>query len=127
MIRFTCPSCKMVLQVQPNQGGIVIACPKCKNQMKVPSAQPVSAPATKPMPPQPTPVGTGDDPTPSVPPQENLILIGASLLFCFPVGLILVWQHPRWSKNQKWAWTGAWILFFALIGSLSEKPRDRSG
>lgn len=36
MIQFSCPSCKLLIQAQDNQGGGVVACPKCKTQMRVP-------------------------------------------------------------------------------------------
>ncbi len=60
MIRFKCPGCGHVLQVQPNAAGKNAKCTKCQTVMKVPpapkpkpigqvprSAQPVSKPAAK--------------------------------------------------------------------------------
>lgn len=47
MIRFGCPNCKMVLQAADNQAGLLLSCPKCKTQMKVPNPVPsVPQPAT---------------------------------------------------------------------------------
>lgn len=40
----------------------------------------------------------------------------AALLFCFwPVGLVLLWQHPRAPRWVKFAVTG-WIVFSVLFG-----------
>jgi hypothetical protein len=37
-------------------------------------------------------------------------------LFCFwPVGLVLLWQHPTAPKWLKWSVTG-WIVFSILFG-----------
>lgn len=44
MIRFTCPKCKTILQVAPQQAGAIIACSQCKTQMKVPPPQVVPPP-----------------------------------------------------------------------------------
>ncbi|HMP59478.1 MAG TPA: DUF4339 domain-containing protein [Gemmatales bacterium] len=46
---------------------------------------------------------------------ENVTLIAASVVFCFPVGLLLVWRHPNWSRPVKWAWTGAVGLIFVAL------------
>ena len=40
MIRFSCPTCKNLLQAAPEQAGATVACPKCKTQMKVPVSPP---------------------------------------------------------------------------------------
>jgi len=42
MIRFACPKCKIVLQATASQAGATVGCPRCKFQMKVPSAAAVS-------------------------------------------------------------------------------------
>ena len=44
MIRFTCPSCKKLLQTGDDQSGVIVGCPNCKSQMKVPA--PVALPAS---------------------------------------------------------------------------------
>lgn len=49
---------------------------------------------------------------------ESLALIAASVVFCFPVGLFLVWRHPTWGKPVKWAWTGAVCLIFVGLMAL---------
>lgn len=53
MTRFSCPSCKTVLQTTPEQAGAAISCPTCKAQMRVPVAQnaiPVAPTAPPPVP-----------------------------------------------------------------------------
>ena len=56
----------------------------------------------------------------------NPVVVGLSLLFCFPVGLVLVWRHPDWSRNQKLIWTGA-LLGLMVLGAMlpdnKESPR----
>ena len=53
---------------------------------------------------------------------EHPLAIGAALLAFFPLGLYLVWHHPRWTRARRWAWTVAWLgcsgLFFtsAVVG-----------
>src|ERR1700677_861267 len=49
MIRFSCPGCQMTLTGSPAQAGVIVACPKCKRQMKVPF--PVSTVVATPPPP----------------------------------------------------------------------------
>lgn len=50
-------------------------------------------------------------------------IILALLVFCFPVGLYLVWTHLDWDKSTKLKWTGGyvalWIVY--LIGSSIER------
>jgi hypothetical protein len=46
---------------------------------------------------------------------ENPIVIGLSMLFCFPIGLFFVWRHSRWSKVAKSAWTGAFCAILVLM------------
>ena len=53
MIRFTCMKCKAVLQAAAEQAGATVGCPRCKFQMKVPSAAPVAK--APPQPAGPTP------------------------------------------------------------------------
>src|ERR1700722_10323060 len=38
MVRFGCPNCKTVLEAAPAQAGAVVACPKCRQQLRVPRA-----------------------------------------------------------------------------------------
>lgn len=65
---------------------------------------------------------------PQTPLWENVALIAASVVFCFPVGLFLVWRHPTWGRPVKWAWTGAVGLIFVGLVAIGLKSRlaDRS-
>ena len=45
---------------------------------------------------------------------ENAFTIALLLLCCFPVGLYLVWNHPRWDTQTKGIWTGIWALLFSV-------------
>lgn len=47
----------------------------------------------------------------------NPVVVGLSLLFCFPVGLVFVWRHPDWSRNQKLIWTGG-LLGLMVLGAM---------
>mgnify|MGYP003647918867 CR=1 FL=1 len=48
------------------------------------------------------------------------VTIVISLLFCFPVGLILIWTHTNWSTNQKWVWTGGYAAIMIVFLSLGK-------
>jgi hypothetical protein len=51
---------------------------------------------------------------------EKPVVVGLSMLVCFPIGLFLVWRRSQWSKVTKWAWTvafGACFLLVTIIGS----------
>ncbi len=89
-------------------------------------ALPVAVPVRQPVPAAPHPA------TPRLPPSatagpaplwEHLGLILPLVVFCFPVGLVLVWRHPGWSKGQKWTWTGAVgaVLLVAMIASAIDR------
>ena len=68
MIRFSCPTCKTILQAAAEQAGTLIACPKCKTQMRLPSPIPQDQPAkTGPPPPSARP---GIRPVPGNPEEE---------------------------------------------------------
>lgn len=53
----------------------------------------------------------------------NPVVVGLSLLFCFPVGLVLVWRHPDWSRNQKLIWTGA-LLGLMVLGAMLPDSKE---
>ena len=81
--------------------------------------EPVEAPKTTTPPPLPAkePKGNpqpdrGDNATSVL---VNPVVIAVSVLFCFPVGLFLVWRHPTWGKGPKWAWTGAVGVVFTIM------------
>lgn len=52
-------------------------------------------------------------------------LIGACLVLFFPVGLILVWRHPRMTTSTKWVITGVVaVLGLAMIGASQQTQKD---
>lgn len=48
MIRFACPSCQMALAAPDERAGATTACPRCRQQLKVPAAAPAVVPAPLP-------------------------------------------------------------------------------
>lgn len=42
---------------------------------------------------------------------QSGIIVGLSLLCCFPLGLVLLWTHPRWSTKSK-------VIVSAVVGAL---------
>lgn len=57
---------------------------------------------------------------------EQPAIIIALMLFCFPVGLILVWMHSKWDKSKKWTWTGVVGGIVILIGIVSPKEPNET-
>ena len=57
----------------------------------------------------------------NIPLAENPVMIGASLLLCFPLGLYFVWRHPTWTNRRKQAWTGIWAVLTIVMAVLSPK------
>lgn len=49
-------------------------------------------------------------------------VIGLLLVFFFPVGLYLVWNHPAWQTTTKWIITGV-IVFFVLLVASQDKGK----
>lgn len=58
----------------------------------------------------------------TAPALQNPLLIGCSLLACFPLGLVLLYLHPRVPKGVKWGVTGAFacLMCCGLIGAIVE-------
>lgn len=72
-------------------------------------------------------VGTTKTRNPPI--TENPVLIGVALLFCFPAGMFFLWTHPKWTKNQKYAWGGAFAgfcLFCLLISIMSQRATQKN-
>ena len=61
--------------------------------------------------------------------REKPIFIGVLLLFCFPIGLFLVWKHSTWTNKTKWIWTGAWavLMVIGMANRGKEKKGDAGG
>mgnify|MGYP001034382674 CR=1 FL=1 len=60
-------------------------------------------------------------------PWQSPVVIGLSLLMCFPVGLLFVWRHPAWSTARKWTWTGAWAattFLFLVVAGYNQGRKD---
>lgn len=56
-------------------------------------------------------------------------LIGLSLFCCFPVGLVLVWMHPRLTKSTKWTISGVVGVLFVgmmILGQIHQKAVNDS-
>jgi len=56
--------------------------------------------------------------------RSHPAVVGILSFIFFPVGLWLVWIHPRWTKQTKWIWTGV-IGLFALV-SLTKRDAPSS-
>ncbi len=50
MLRFSCPACRTVLQVEPRLAGAAVACSRCRQTLRVPAAAPLAIPVPVPMP-----------------------------------------------------------------------------
>lgn len=80
------------------------------------------APPTMPVPQTPIPAAAGKTTDAW---YTKPIGVGLLLAFFFPVGLFLVWKHPRWTKRTKWIWTGVWagVILVGAIGSSIEEQK----
>lgn len=58
-----------------------------------------------------------------IPLRERGWFIVALLFCCFPVGLFLIWKHPRWTSSIKWTWTGVWAGLI-ILGALNSDKHD---
>jgi len=57
--------------------------------------------------------------------KHNPLIVGLLVLFCFPVGLYLLWVHPTWQARTKWIVTGVFAVVM-LIGGLSSERDKRA-
>lgn len=127
---YECDQCGAVLAPGTN------FCPKCgqKFDQPVPETSPSEAPPPSYTPP-PQPATT-PPPSPAfappyqqpysqvpltrpVPLSQNAIFIALCCLFCFPVGLILLWVHPAWQRQTKIIGTclivAPFLIFVAIL------------
>ena len=51
---------------------------------------------------------------------DNRIVHSLLAIFCFPIGLFLIWKSGLWSTKAKWLWTGA-VAGLLVVGALSPK------
>jgi len=54
-------------------------------------------------------------------------IVVLSMTCCFPVGLLLVWTHPRWTTAMKSIWTGGLVLVLAVLGMVQARVDPDSG
>lgn len=45
-----------------------------------------------------------------------------ALVLCFPVGLVLVWTHPRWNRRTQWIATGALAVLLVAAAVSDGEP-----
>ena len=50
-----------------------------------------------------------------------------ALVLCFPLGLVLVWTHPTWSRKAQWIATGALVALVAVSAAAdaSDEPAQK--
>jgi hypothetical protein len=71
-LKFRCYRCTQLLAVAPSKAGSIVACPKCKTELLIPSADPGPSVWPKdPAPPEPRSNGPSvpNEPTPFIPPE----------------------------------------------------------
>jgi len=55
---------------------------------------------------------------------ENPAVVILSCIFCFPVGVVLIWIHSSWTQRQKWLGTavaGGFLIFVFLMSAPDNK------
>lgn len=60
---------------------------------------------------------------------QRLPLAVLFTVICWPVGMILVWLHPRLTRRTKTAWTGASVAAFMMLAIIvpKSKPQNEAG
>ncbi|MCC9602858.1 DUF4339 domain-containing protein [Stieleria sp. JC731] len=57
--------------------------------------------------------------------MASTAVVASFAFLCAPIGLLLIWRHPTWSKQAKMKWAGASVgcfLLLGIIGKLNSKP-----
>lgn len=57
---------------------------------------------------------------------QRLSLAALLTVFCWPVGILLVWLNPRLNHRSKWIWTGSSIGAFMVLAIVVSKPTETS-
>lgn len=79
------------------------------------------SPAPPPPPPSPPPFYEGSS-RPSRRWYHSPLVVVAALVLFFPIGLVLTWTHPEWTKRTKWAISGA-VAVIAVVGIALPKTK----
>jgi hypothetical protein len=61
--------------------------------------------------------------TPATCLTEKWWFIAVLLVFCFPIGLLLVWKHPHWTNAVKWAWTAGFVCL-VIVGAFMDSKEN---
>lgn len=51
-------------------------------------------------------------------------VVGASAVFCAPIGLFLIWLHPTWAKATKIRWASVSVGCFLLLAFMRPSPNS---
>ncbi len=58
--------------------------------------------------------------------KRNPLIIGLTLVFCFPLGLFLMWTHTNWQPKTKWIISGVICFFVLLVGSSMKADKAKA-
>jgi cell division protein FtsB len=47
---------------------------------------------------------------------SSTAVVASLAVFCAPIGLLLIWRHPTWSKQTKLKWAGVSVGCFFVLG-----------
>lgn len=46
---------------------------------------------------------------------EKPFIVLSAIVFCFPIGLVLVWRQPTWKRFDKWKWSVIGSVIFMVV------------